>query len=373
MGVGGVSYPISDEVMQARTRFPNIAARVPLRAGRRCRREIVRLLGNTHYDHIAQLLAFIDRAINRTGPISHRVLVSQDPFQLNQALAELYLHFHLTNRNCGEVSAAEAPADRRKPDLEMHWGEWTVLIEVYNPVGLIGFNMLLQYPTAILRYLEIPIGFEVEMELRSADRAYPYQIGSETDLREWLSEFANEAARWLQAAKASDQMTLPGLNDVWRLDVLLTEIHQNAGIRHVRFGTSTFSTDARLPFECGTESDTARSRWGKKLRWKLKERQCGDQKSDTLRLLIVDFSQADTAWPDFICWPEIAKRMDATVRMLVAEIGGSLPYDVVIPARLGVECYFAPTIVLDGRLEDHVGAFVRAAGLDRPFPPRKSQ
>jgi hypothetical protein len=373
MGVGAVSYPISSGVMQALARFPNIAAHVQLPAGGRSGREIVRLLDNTHYDHITRLLAFIDRAINRTEPIGHRVLVSQDPFQLNQALAELYLHFHLTNRNCGALSAAGAPADHRKPDLKMAWGEWTVLLEVYNPIGLIGFQMLNRYAVAILKYLEIPIAFEVAIELRSEDPAYPYQIGTETSVRKWLRRFADEAAKWLQAAKPSDRTTLPGPNNVWRLEMLLTELHQNARLRCVQLGTSTFSTDARLSFECGTEKDTARSRWGEKLKTKLEQRQCGDRQSEKLRILVVDFSQADTAWPDFICWPPIAERMDATIRLLVDEIGGSVPYDLVVPAQLGFECCFGPMIVIDAARQREASTFVKAAGLDRPCVPKKAK
>ena len=80
---------------------------------------------------------------------------------------------------------------------------------------------------------------------------------------------------------------------------------------------------------------------------------------------IVDFSQADTAWPDFICWPEIAERMGATVRMLVDEIGGSLPYEVVVPAQLGIECCFGPAIILEMTKQAETEAFLKAAELDR--------
>ena len=89
-------------------------------------------------------------------------------------------------------------------------------------------------------------------------------------------------------------------------------------------------------------------------------------------MLVVDFSLADTGFPDFICQPKIAKRLAQTMELLVNKIGPPLPYDAVLPARLSEKCCFGKVIALDCRRTEEIEQLVQAALLDRPcvFPHR---
>ena len=62
--------------------------------------------------------------------------------------------------------------------------------------------------------------------------------------------------------------------------------------------------------------------------------------------------------------------MDAVTKLLVTKLGGALPYDLVLPAQLGLECCFGPMIVLDRARQCEASAFAEAAGLDRPCVSR---
>lgn len=54
-----IRYPITSEVRNALQRFPRIAERIGKKfpSSGRSELEMVRLLGNTHYEHIESLLA----------------------------------------------------------------------------------------------------------------------------------------------------------------------------------------------------------------------------------------------------------------------------------------------------------------------------
>jgi len=99
---------------------------------------------------------------------------------------------------------------------------------------------------------------------------------------------------------------------------------------------------------------------------KLMGRQAGPPGPAVIRILVVDFSQADTGWPEFICWPNIARRLSETVHLLAADIPGTLPYDAVLPAHLGLDCFFGSAIWIDVSKRAPGEAFVGQAELDKP-------
>jgi hypothetical protein len=373
MGVGGVCYPISDEVKQGLTRFPKIAAWLQLPASGKSELEIVRLLDNTHYDHLEKLLGFVEHWIECARPISDRIMETKDPFQLDQALAELFLFAYLASELRDQVYAAQGRPDQSMPDIEVAWNGRSVLVEVFTPVDFMGFQLVDSHVTRILKYLDIARGYLIEVALRPArehDLWYVYAVEDEIRIRRWLREFADDAKAWLGQERPPRRRIIHGPEGEWRVDVWLRELHDDPRGRLVVSTTGTHSTDTRLFFECGTVENSAQSQWGKKLKGKLAKRQCGDPAPHKLRILVVNFGHASTGWPDFICWPEIAQRMAAVVKLLADDLGGALPYDLAVPAQLGIECCFGPMITLDPVRQHEASAFVRAAGLDKPCVPR---
>ena len=56
-----LSYPITQDVHDARRRFPEIDRAVNIPYSDRSELEIVRVLGNTHYEHLEQLLILLNK------------------------------------------------------------------------------------------------------------------------------------------------------------------------------------------------------------------------------------------------------------------------------------------------------------------------
>ena len=62
-----ISYPITQQVQEARLRFSRINEAVAIPTTGRSELEIVRLLGNVHYAHIERLLQLIDKTLAESG------------------------------------------------------------------------------------------------------------------------------------------------------------------------------------------------------------------------------------------------------------------------------------------------------------------
>ncbi len=222
----------------------------------------------------------------------------------------------------------------------------------------------------LFKYLEVDRGFAVEIALdpvANYDKSvwYPYTLPERTQIMTWLGS-VGERALWLlgrAVVTPGDRLRLAGPGGTMTVRIKVREIFDDPEIREVVFMTGTRSTDARLLFECGTPEDAARLSWARKLKIKMRERQAGPLTYGVLRLLVVNFAQVDTAWPDFFAWPEIAARLEKTVRLIANGLTAGLPYDLVLPARLGIDCGFGVPIWLNASLEQRGGEFLQAAGI----------
>ncbi|MXW63761.1 MAG: hypothetical protein F4Y00_06175 [Bacteroidetes bacterium SB0662_bin_6] len=376
-----IRYPITNEVRNALQRFPRIAEEIrsKLPGSGRSELEIVRLLGNTHYEHIEALLAFIDDKLPTSGSIGKRVLDEKDLLKFHRALSEFDLLVHLQD-TAGTASAYEDKVSPRsnakRYDIDLTAGGSQIRIEVYCPADFFGYQLVGRYLPMMFKYLEVDMGFEVALRLEHKNENHgswnPFfanDIGGQTDVDPWLDSLNAEAKQWIMEAKAGDHLQFPGPIESLLLSVTLEHRDENPDWRLVSFLPPGQSSDTRLFFEMDTPKSTAGTQWGPKLLDKLQKRQCGPPSPDYLRLLVVDFSLADTGWPDFICWPDTAKRLAETFDLLVEETGPPLPYDAVLPAQLGRECGFGRVIPLDNQRTKEIERVVQAASLDRPCIP----
>ncbi len=364
------SYPVTPEVLAACKEFAEIGQILRLPAQGRSEKEIVRLLDNAHYEHIARLLNFIESMLSRPDSIGQRLLQQTDPFQFNQFLAELFLFSHLSDRLGKRVRPViKGPSDKG-PDIEAQWGNLLVRIETYSPIDFMGFQLIGKHILPLFKYLDVVRGFSLKVSIKPADISvqgvwYPYSIPGEEEVLCWLQGLAGKARVWLSQSDPERRLRVEGPGGTIMIDVELKELIDDPATREVLFIPGTHSTDTRLFFECGTPEDTAASQWGRKLKSKLEKRQAGPPRPNTMRVLVVDFAQADTARPDFICWPGVADRLAETVRLLVDDIPPSAPYDILIPAQLGLDCGFGPPVWIEASIAHAGDDFIRGAGMDR--------
>jgi hypothetical protein len=366
-------------VRASRARFPEIAKIVEIPAAGRSELEIVRLLDNTHYPHLDRLLAFIDRELPGSGEIGSRLVKQRDPFQLREALAEFFLFAHFRRRLGSDVRPATFPKGAVGPEIEITWPELTVKIEVYSPLDLAGYSLVTEHLPAVFKYLDVNRGFTVELALLPLDNSvesvwYPHSFSDRDLVLDWLDTVGRRAHALLGRPSVSpgEHVHLLGPGSTTRLRIRVREIHGDRGNREVVFTSGTRSTDARLLFEVGTAADTARSGWGRKLKAKMRHRQAGLVTPGLLRVLVVNFAQTDTGWPDFFKWPDIADRLHETVLLLAGELTSGLPYELVLPALLDIDSDFGVPIWLDPSFCGPGNRFMDSVGLDGQPRPRRA-
>jgi hypothetical protein len=366
-----ISYPITQQVREARLRFRRINDAVAIPTAGRSELEIVRLLGNVHYAHIEQLLELIDKTLAVSGCIGKSLLEQTNPFQFGSRLAELFLFCHLREYLGDKVHPSITGPSEKGPDIEIPWNDLLVRIEIYSPIDLMGFQSLEKHFTPLCKYLPVSKGFALEIGVDPIDQSergvwYPYSIPTEQDVISWLRDTGAGMHKWLSSSIPSDHYSFKGPGENIVIDVTLKDVVNDPTDRRIGFTPRTRSTDSRLLFECGNAESTANSGWGQKLKEKLARRQGGPPASDVLRILCVDFARGDTGFPDFICWPKIAERISETVTLLVARISGATPYDILVPARLDLNCCFGSPIWIEPTNKPRAGEFIPTAGLDRP-------
>jgi hypothetical protein len=210
--------------------------------------------------------------------------------------------------------------------------------------------------------MAVSFGFQIEVEVsaNAGDLHYPYRFSKDTEI--WLGEFREKVHKWLSQAPEHSTLCLPAPVPGLEVRISLVARLDHQGVRSISFSLATRSSDSRLSFEVGTADDTARSEWGRRLKSKLAKEQCGSPSGEILRMLIVNFALADTVSPDFICRTSFAKRFEATVHCLV---GTESPYDILIPARLGLTSWFGEAVVLGLGLATRGRGFIQQAGLDQ--------
>lgn len=373
-------YPITSEVQNALQRFPCIAEEIrsKLPGSGRSKLEMVRLLGNTHYEHIEALLTFINDKLPDSGSIGKRVLEQTDLLGFHRALSELYLLAHLQNAAGVEnAQPASAPPGTKRGDIDLTAGATQVRIKAYCPAEFFGHQLVRRHLSMMFKYLEVDVGFEITLRLKYKNENidpwspfFAYDIGRERDTQPWLDRLKVQARQWITTAQAGDQRQFQDPTASLLLSVTIDALHSDPACRLVAHHRSMQPSDTRLFFdEMGTPESTAQGQWGRKLLGKLQKRQCGAPSPEFLRLLVVDFSLTDTGWPDFICSPNPAKQLAATIDLLIEEVGPPLPYDAVLPAQLDRECGFGEVIPLDNQRAKEIKRAIRAASLDRPCKP----
>ena len=374
-GILRISYPITDEVRQTLDKYPAIKRKFRLPDSQRSELEIIRLLLNTHYDHIRKLLSFIDEWLASSKIIGKKLLETKHPLDLKRVLAELFLFAHLSDRIMTPVNPPGLKNSNKHPDLEIQFNDLLVRIEVYTPVDFFGFQLLLTYIQQALKYLEIAREYHLAVEIEplpkqqdydQEDLFYPYTVPNESEVHTWLHKFRKMAYRWLSQRNPEQEITVPGPGEKINVVIKLLEFNNNEKNRCVKLSPATRSTDTRLFFEIGRPEDTARSQWGHKIKEKIEAHQCGDQLPNTLRILVINFALADTGWPHFISDRRFAVRFNETIKLLVE---GEKPFDIVLPARLHFDCCFGhPTWITESTTQAE--EFLQVAELNKLCQPR---
>ena len=372
MSALSISYPVNESTRQAIDQYSAIGKAFRLPDSGRSKFEIVRLLSNTHYEHIRRFLEFIDNWLDVSGPIGRKLIKAKHPFELEQVAAELETFVHLYERFGTAVQAVESAGDPVSPDVEVRFDPWRLRIEVYTPVDFMGFQLFERYVPMVLKYLNVSCGYHLKIKTQPLQQAFgydpamlyhPYTFPEENRTHEWLAEFAERALQWLSNESPTKTLRMPGPGSKVNIVVEIVKLDREPGNRQIVSTWATRSTDTKLCFEVGAPQNTAKSAWGRKLKKKLKKKQCGELTERVLRMLVVNFAMADTGWPHFISGGRFGARFREVIRNLDDD---KQLYDVVMPAQLGYECCFGRPVWINAHWKKTVGGFIAEAGFDRP-------
>jgi len=375
MSVFGLAYPTVVAKMKVRL-FPSLAVRLDLTEDW-SPLEIVRLLDNAGPEPVNGLLPFIERSLADSGPIGDRVLKAQTPEAMAQTLAELELFVHLRSALGDAVTAAPDLRGQRANDINVTLDSTQVLIEVFTPLELAGWQFFEANLSRALRYLDLERGYEIAFTVdATADLLddpvrhfyYPYFFPAEDLIRKWFARFLPAVRVWLLAERPDRVFSVPGPENVVQIELALEELHKDPLARLIHGTWGGRSNSTRLVFE-QQANVIADGEWGRKLRSKLDRRQCGYAAPERLRLLVLNFNLGDESRFEFMNTERFATRFSESARLLVDP--HDVPYDAVLPAVLGLDCGFGRVAVLDEQRATEIGRFIALAALDHPVqdPP----
>ncbi len=375
MGALCISYPVDESTKRALARYPAICKAFHLPESGRSKFEIVRLLSNTHCEHICRFLEFIDNSIEVSGAIGRKLIKAKHPFELEQAAAELETYVHLYEHFGTAVKASESAGNPVSPDIEVQFDQWELKIEIYTPVDFMGFQLFKRYVPMVLKYLDVSCGYDLKVmtpprqESTGYDPAmpyHPYTFPEENETHKWLTEFSERARQWLSNESPTETLCMPTPSSKIDIIVEIVKLYNDHSNRQIIFTSATQSTDTKLYFEVGTAQDTAKSLWGRKIRNKLKGKQCGEPAEHMLRMLLINFAMADTGWPHFISDEKFENRFREVIHILDDY---KQFYDVVLPAQLGDKCCFGIPVWINAHWKETAGSFISEASFDRPCVP----
>jgi len=363
-----ISYPISSKVLSDLSNYKEIAKHVKVVAGDRSELEIIRVLGNS------EIACFINKFLPSSGNIGEKLLEQTDIFEFGQHLAELYLFGHLQTSFGDRVVLNSHKKNSAINDMDVNFDGTSVKFEVYTPIELAGFQILAYYIKPLLFYLDVPHGFclNVQVDPRISDNEYdqdsfyyPYSVPEKNQVLTWLSNFKDSVKEWLIEPNPSETMSLAGPGGKVVVNLELRSRNNNIEDRFLGWGLSTRSNDTILYFR-NSGRDIVNSEWGRKLMNKLREQQCGTESPNTMRILVLNFALADTPHRELISYHPFTRVFEELILILVS---GGKPYDIVLPARLGVECCFGKPVFINSYLQNICLDFIEKAKLQTPCAP----
>jgi len=372
MSTLSISYPVNENTKRVIAQYPAICNAFRLPSSGSSEFEIVRLLSNTHYEHIQRFLKFIDNYLDVSGAIGRKLIKAKHPFEMDQAAAELEAFVHLYEHFGTAVKATESGGDPVASDIEVQFDSWRLKLEIYTPVDFMGFQLFKRYVPMVLKYLDVSCGYHLKIKTQPLQRTcgydpsipyHPNTFPEENETHEWLTEFAEQARQWLSNISPAKELRMPAPGSNVDIIVEILELYSEPDKRQIDSIWATRSTDTKLFFEVGSPQDTAKSLWGRKIKNKLKKKQCGESIELVVRMLLINFAMADTASPHFISGERFEAKFQKVIQILD---NNNQFYDVILPAQLGDRCCFGRPVWINTHSEKKTGSFISRAGFDRP-------
>jgi hypothetical protein len=134
--------------------------------GRKSRRQIYRLLGNPHYEHLTQLLEALETCLAH-GFRQPRLLKTRARSAFGPDLAELRVAEHFAVAGCTIAGFDDAKRDEPVPDLVATTADgFRVAVEVYTPMAFEHLERFTDDLRSGVKNLDRPFDFHFDLEFR---------------------------------------------------------------------------------------------------------------------------------------------------------------------------------------------------------------
>lgn len=332
-------------------------------------RDITRLLINTHYPYLLNILELINKYGNVIGEIGDNLLKCNDSNNFTRLLAELYLFIYLHQKLGKIVVPIRTKSTTKSPDILIKTEDIDYLFEVYTPIDFYGYQYFHRYLPYVIKYLPVDYGYTIKINEEAIDSSFAYNFPDYKQVDKWFANFQKTLIKWLKTANCGNLFSISGPNNANNITVTLKELSKNIDERCVISGGATRSTDTRLFFESKNVNIIAKSQWGIKIKDKLEKQQAGESKVGVLRILLINFSSADASEMTFLNETKYFKNLKNLIVFLSKDIKPYPPYDIVIPCELGFNCGFASPIMLSKYTQSHIKEILSLISLDQPIIP----
>lgn len=223
-------------------------------AARRSSRQIFRILGNDHYEHLAALLRTLERCIS-AGFDQPQLTRSRSWKSFAEGLAEIHIAEHLLAKGFSVAGFDGRKGNESVPDILASRQDMKLVIEVYTPRRWEGFEKYQDSIRDELKYLDAPYDFRGTIEHTVIDQFrdgrlcafHPGILSSQLETNATDAHVAN-AVDHVRAALNSGHATafvrLDALNLLTRIQCEATRALDRLPNREV---TTTFAFSGHAP------------------------------------------------------------------------------------------------------------------------------
>ncbi len=330
-------------------------------------REVVRLLENSHYDHIANILRRLDKYGELSDEIGEQLLYCNDIIVFDRFLAELNLFIHLYERIPTKIKAIRRIKNQKTADFSIMHEKMECICEVYTPMDYFGYQTFSILLTSCIKNLNFDKGFNITIDSDTEHFFYTNDFPPYKEIYKWLSNFQTEFVRWIIDAKEGDKHKFISPAKSVNLIVKINSIEPNPDARRISWFEGTRSTDSIWFFRIKDPVQFSKTQWGNKIKDKLIKQQAGLQSDKVFRILFLNLSKSETSDLSFINDINYLDKISKNIQYLASDIEPYPPYDIVLLCELGFECGFSEPIKLSNHDDKLINDLLSKSSLDIPI------
>ncbi len=330
-------------------------------------REMIRLLEKGRSPSIQKLLCLVNMYGEQSDDIGKRLLECKDRMAFPGRLAEMYVFAHLKKNYVGNVNAIRSIYNKHVHDIDIEVANQKLKLEIYTPYDFYAYKVFYDLLWSLVENLPVNFRFSLSITTNTSDPYYPINFPKGKKVYIWFNNLENTLIKWLQNAHLKDVYIVKSPCKGLEVRFELIDKLNNSNINIVSLNPSGMSIDTKLLFEPSDVVSSIKQQWAGKVKLKLEKLQAGPTEDYLIRILLLNFSTAETGDFGFLKEQNYFSNIERMIKILASKIEPYPPYDAVIPCVLGLTCGFASPIILSQNMEDKIASLLPIVHLNDPI------